>query len=214
MWDCFCIEGTGAINCKIQSLDHGLIVIAFGDSFYILLFARSIHGVGSAGICIGGMAAIAERYQEDCERSRFMGMIMGGIATGVLIGYPLGSVMYDFVDQKAPLLLVAGLLVLDTVFLVMVLRPRLQPETQWSSNSLCDNLALIARLLCRDSTCFIVSDSRVRGPTRLVHGRAISVSTLPIAILEPCLPIWLMETISPPKWQLGKNIEDCLVQSF
>ncbi|GIX95528.1 synaptic vesicular amine transporter [Caerostris darwini] len=118
------------IFCGTLVLLLSSLLFAFGDSFYILLFARSIHGVGSAGICIGGMAAIAERYQEDCERSRFMGMIMGGIATGVLIGYPLGSVMYDFVDQKAPLLLVAGLLVLDAVFLVMVLRPRLQPEVR------------------------------------------------------------------------------------
>ena len=24
-----------------------------------------------------------------------------------------------------------------------------------------------------------------------------------MALLEPCLPIWLMETIQPEKWQLG-----------
>ena len=32
---------------------------------------------------------------------------------------------------------------------------------------------------------------------------AIWVSTSAMALLEPCLPIWLMETINPEKWQLG-----------
>ena len=32
---------------------------------------------------------------------------------------------------------------------------------------------------------------------------AIWVSTTAMALLEPCLPIWLMQTINPEKWQLG-----------
>uniref|UniRef100_T1JH51 Major facilitator superfamily (MFS) profile domain-containing protein n=1 Tax=Strigamia maritima TaxID=126957 RepID=T1JH51_STRMM len=32
---------------------------------------------------------------------------------------------------------------------------------------------------------------------------AICVSTSAMAVLEPCLPIWLMDTIKPEKWQLG-----------
>ena len=29
------------------------------------------------------------------------------------------------------------------------------------------------------------------------------MSTTAMAMLEPCLPIWLMSTIHPEKWQLG-----------
>ena len=36
----------------------------------------------------------------------------------------------------------------------------------------------------------------------LVTG-AVWVSTTAMAMLEPCLPIWLMSTIRPEKWQLG-----------
>ncbi|XP_023226940.1 synaptic vesicular amine transporter-like [Centruroides sculpturatus] len=32
---------------------------------------------------------------------------------------------------------------------------------------------------------------------------AICISTSAMSILEPCLPIWLIEVMSPPKWQLG-----------
>ncbi|GFY54723.1 synaptic vesicular amine transporter [Trichonephila inaurata madagascariensis] len=128
------------------------------------------------------MAIIADRYQDDHERSRIMGILMGGIAAGVLVGYPLGGIMYDFVSQRAPLLVVASLLVLDAVLLLVVLRPRLEPE----------------RLLIGTSIRKLMLD-----PYILLASGAIAMSTFSIAILEPCLPIWLMESMSPPKWQLG-----------
>ena len=37
----------------------------------------------------------------------------------------------------------------------------------------------------------------------LVVTGAVWVSTTAMALLEPCLPIWLMDTIKPEKWQLG-----------
>ena len=37
----------------------------------------------------------------------------------------------------------------------------------------------------------------------LIVTGAVWVSTTAMALLEPCLPIWLMETIQPEKWQLG-----------
>ena len=37
----------------------------------------------------------------------------------------------------------------------------------------------------------------------LIVSGAILVSTTAMALLEPCLPIWLMDTIHPEKWQIG-----------
>ena len=42
---------------------------------------------------------IATLYDDDEERSRIMGLVLGGIATGVLIGYPLGGFLFDFVRK-------------------------------------------------------------------------------------------------------------------
>ncbi|KAF8790875.1 synaptic vesicular amine transporter-like [Argiope bruennichi] len=167
----------GVLTLLLSSL-----LFAFGNTFSVLFAARSLHGIGSSCICIGGMAVIADRYQDDQERSRIMGIIMGGIAAGVLVGYPLGGVLYDFVSQSAPLLIVSGFLFLDAVLLLVVLRPRLEPE----------------RLLVGTSIRKLIRD-----PYILLAAGAISISTFSIAILEPCLPIWLMESMSPPRWQLG-----------
>nr|XP_053640678.1 synaptic vesicular amine transporter-like [Cherax quadricarinatus] len=43
----------------------------------------------------------------------------------------------------------------------------------------------------------------VRDPYILVTAGAIMVSTSAMAVLEPCLPIWLTDTLHPQKWQLG-----------
>lgn len=48
------------------------------------------------------MGIIAERYTDDAERGRVQGLVLGGIALGVLAGYPLGSLLYDFTDSKTP----------------------------------------------------------------------------------------------------------------
>ena len=37
----------------------------------------------------------------------------------------------------------------------------------------------------------------------LIVSGAILVSTAAMALLEPCLHIWLMDTIHPEKWQIG-----------
>ena len=36
------------------------------------------------------------------ERSEKMGYILGGIATGVLIGYPLGGFLFEFINEGSP----------------------------------------------------------------------------------------------------------------
>ncbi|KAG8177856.1 hypothetical protein JTE90_027122 [Oedothorax gibbosus] len=158
------------------------IMFAYGNTFNILFAARSIHGVGSSCITIGGFSMIADRYPEDKKRSKIMGFIMGGTATGVLVGYPLGSVMYDFVNQSTPFLIVASLLLVNTVLIYIFLHPRLEPE----------------RLLVGASIRKLILD-----PYIIVASGAICMSAFTIAVLEPALPIWLMESMSPPKWQLG-----------
>lgn len=56
------------------------------------------------------MGIIAECYTDDDERGRIQGLVLGGIALGVLAGYPLGSLLYDFTDSKTPPFLVVAVL--------------------------------------------------------------------------------------------------------
>lgn len=67
--------------------------------------ARSLQGIASSCIAVAGMGMIARLYDDDQERSRIMGIVMGGIATGVLIGYPMGGILFDFVGEAFPFIL-------------------------------------------------------------------------------------------------------------
>lgn len=50
-----------------------------------------------------------------------MGHVLGGIAFGVLLGYPLGSVLYDFVGKTFPFLLISVLVAGDGKIIVVCL---------------------------------------------------------------------------------------------
>lgn len=52
---------------------------------------------------ISGMCLIAEQnYTTNSKRSKVMGLVMGSIALGVLVGYPFGSILYDFSNKSTP----------------------------------------------------------------------------------------------------------------
>lgn len=56
---------------------------------------------------VAGMCLVAEQYPEEGPRSRIMGVVLGSIALGVLLGYPFGSLVYDFVGKSAPFIVIA-----------------------------------------------------------------------------------------------------------
>jgi MFS family permease len=49
----------------------------------------------------------AQVHDDETERSKVMGTVLGGIAAGVLIGYPFGGVLYDLVGKTAPFVIIA-----------------------------------------------------------------------------------------------------------
>ncbi|XP_069695147.1 synaptic vesicular amine transporter-like [Periplaneta americana] len=167
----------GSVNLLVAAL-----LFAFGERFMALLLARSLHGVASACISVSGMCLVAEQFPDDIMRSKVMGIILGSMALGVLLGYPFGSLLYDFVGKMAPFLIISAAVFLNGVLQLFCLD--LKPVTD--------------RILISTSWQRLLSDSHVV----LIAG-AIWLSTSTMAILEPCMPIWLMDNIKPQKWQLG-----------
>ncbi|KAJ8687826.1 hypothetical protein QAD02_023620 [Eretmocerus hayati] len=167
----------GNISLLLASLLFG-----FGKSYEVFFLARSIQGVSSACIGVSGMSLVAYQYPEEDKRSKIMGFVLGSIALGVLIGYPMGSILYDFEGKTAPFILISGLIMLLIGFQLILLdfEPAEQNEKRQQS---------WMHLLLN--------------PWILMIAGSIWVSTTPMAILEPCLPIWLMGHIKPEKWQLG-----------
>lgn len=81
-------------------------VFAYGNSYGILVLARALHGSSSAAIAVSGMSILAKKLPKDL-RARVMPLAFGGIALGVLIGYPLGGTAYQLMGKTAPFLLIS-----------------------------------------------------------------------------------------------------------
>ncbi|CAL8298113.1 unnamed protein product [Merluccius merluccius] len=158
------------------------IMFAFSSSYVLLFLARSMQGVGSSCSSVAGMGMLASVYTDDEERGHAIGIALGGLALGVLVGPPFGSVLYEFVGKTAPFLILAFLALFDGALQLFILQPtKVEPETQKGTSLV--NL--------------------MKDPYILIAAGAICFGNMAIAMMEPTLPIWMMETMCSRKWQLG-----------
>uniref|UniRef100_A0A3Q1JV14 Major facilitator superfamily (MFS) profile domain-containing protein n=1 Tax=Anabas testudineus TaxID=64144 RepID=A0A3Q1JV14_ANATE len=146
------------------------IMFAFSGTYALLFFARSLQGIGSSFSSVAGLGMLASVYTDDEERGIAMGIALGGLAMGVLIGAPFGSVMYEFVGKSAPFLILAFLAFMVCVFQSVEGTPLL---------------------------------TLLKDPYILISAGSLCFANMGVAILEPTLPIWMMQTMCSPKWQLG-----------
>lgn len=78
-----------------------------------MLCARAIQGVCSSCIGVSGMCLVAETFRGgsgDSGRAGAMSILLGGSALGVLVGYPVGGLLYEFVGKTAPFLLIGSMI--------------------------------------------------------------------------------------------------------
>uniref|UniRef100_A0A3Q3NPG7 Solute carrier family 18 member 2 n=1 Tax=Labrus bergylta TaxID=56723 RepID=A0A3Q3NPG7_9LABR len=156
------------------------IMFAFSSSYALLFLARSLQGVGSSCSSVAGMGMLASVYTDDEERGHAIGIALGGLALGVLVGPPFGSVMYEFVGKTAPFLILA-FLAISSLYIVFLKCMFLSLQTQKGTPLL----------------------TLMKDPYILIAAGAICFGNMAIAMMEPTLPIWMMETMCARKWQLG-----------
>merc|ERR1711981_1373392 len=157
------------------------LIFALSRSYAVLFFARALQGVGSSCSSVSGMGMLAERFPDDQERGNAMGIALGGLALGVLIGPPFGGFMYQFVGKSAPFIVLAFLALLDGCLQLLVLQPCVTKSDEEAP-----------------SLKALVSD-----PYILIAAGAITFANMGIAMLEPSLPIFMMDKMDAEKWQLG-----------
>lgn len=110
-----------------------------------------------------------------------MGIALGGLALGVLIGPPFGGIMYQFVGKSAPFLILSGLALGDGLLQLFMLQPSIvRTDTDPPS---------LKSLIC--------------DPYILIAAGAITFANMGIAMLEPSLPIWMMDRMGASKWEQG-----------
>ncbi|CAJ0934417.1 unnamed protein product, partial [Mesorhabditis belari] len=102
------------------------ITFAFGQTYFTLLLARSVHGLGSSCVSAAGMGLIAEYYKEETERSKAIGISLGALAVGGLIGAPYGGVMYHFFGKELPFLVLGLIGILAIGLQVLILTPKVE----------------------------------------------------------------------------------------
>ncbi|XP_018019149.1 synaptic vesicular amine transporter-like isoform X2 [Hyalella azteca] len=157
------------------------IIFAFGNSYAVLFIARALQGVGSSCSSVSGMGMLAECYPDDKERGNAMGLALGGLALGVLIGPAFGGIMYEYFNKTVPFLVLAFLALGDGLLQLLVLKPKVRPQ---------ENRAPTLKELIQD-------------PYILVAAGAITFANMGIGMLEPSLPIRMMDIMGSSKLEQG-----------
>ncbi|XP_034110339.1 synaptic vesicular amine transporter isoform X2 [Drosophila albomicans] len=158
------------------------IIFAFGRSYLVLFIARALQGIGSSCSSVSGMGMLADRFTDDKERGNAMGIALGGLALGVLIGPPFGGVMYEFVGKSAPFLILAALALGDGLLQLFMLQPSIQKAESEEPPSL---------------------KSLISDPYILIAAGAITFANMGIAMLEPSLPLWMVDNMGATRWEQG-----------
>ncbi|XP_006054069.3 chromaffin granule amine transporter [Bubalus bubalis] len=158
------------------------VMFAFSGTYTLLFVARTLQGIGSSFSSVAGLGMLACVYTDDHERGRAMGIALGGLALGVLVGAPFGSVTYVFLGKTVPFLILAFLALLDGALQLCILQPsKVSPESAKGTPLL----------------------TLLRDPYILVAAGSICLANMGVAMLEPTLPIWMLQTMCAPEWQLG-----------
>ena len=66
---------------------------------------------------------IADRYTEEGERAKALGIALAFISFGCLVAPPFGGVLYEFCGKAVPFVILAFVCLFDGFLLVLIMRP-------------------------------------------------------------------------------------------
>ncbi|XP_069466916.1 vesicular acetylcholine transporter [Ambystoma mexicanum] len=160
------------------------VIFAFAENYPTLFVARSLQGLGSAFADTSGIAMIADKYTEEAERSRALGIALAFISFGSLVAPPFGGILYQFVGKKMPFLVLACISLMDGVLLLCVIKP-------FSNKSR-------ANMLVGTPIHRLMFD-----PYIAVVAGALTTCNIPLAFLEPTISNWMKTTMGASEWEMG-----------
>lgn len=117
----------------LAGLAFTTLAFAYSRNYTVLLVARSLQGVAGAATWLPGMALVADHWPSE-SRGRAMGFAFAGANLGLLLGPPLAGFLDRHLGPQAPFLLGIGLVVLDAlgrVFLLKEKEPVPEPPIPW-----------------------------------------------------------------------------------
>nr|XP_060624984.1 vesicular acetylcholine transporter [Anolis sagrei ordinatus] len=160
------------------------LTFAFAENYGTLFAARSLQGLGSAFADTSGIALIADKYPEESERNRALGIALAFISFGSLVAPPFGGILYQFAGKRMPFLVLATISLLDGVLLLLTIKP--------FSDRARENMPVgtpIHRLMV--------------DPYIAVVAGALTTCNIPLAFLEPTIANWMKKTMDANEWEMG-----------
>lgn len=164
-------------------------VFACGRSYGLLFFARSLQGVGSAFADTSGLAMIADRFTEENERSKALGIALAFISFGCLVAPPFGGALYQFAGKEVPFLILAFVSLADGFMLLLVMKPIKEQLRESQMAKTREPTIPIWRL-------FI-------DPYIAVCAGALMMSNVALAFLEPTISLWMEDNLTTDNWKIG-----------
>lgn len=164
------------------------VVFACGRSYSVLFFARSLQGVGSAFADTSGLAMIADRFTEENERSKALGIALAFISFGCLVAPPFGGALYQFAGKEIPFLILAFVSLMDGFMLLLVMKPMKQQMNEHKHFEKVPTTP-IWRLFM--------------DPYIAVCSGALMMSNVALAFLEPTISLWMEDNITTDSWKIG-----------
>lgn len=161
-------------------------VFAFGRSYAVLFFARSLQGVGSAFADTSGLAMIADRYKEEAARSRAQGIALAFISFGCLFAPPFGGFFYKYAGKAVPFLVLSLIALIDGIMLRFVMKP-VRKERAAREEPL--KGTPIYKLIL--------------DPYIAICAGALVMANVSLAFLEPTIARWMKETMKADELQIG-----------
>jgi DHA1 family vesicular acetylcholine transporter-like MFS transporter 3 len=162
-------------------------VFACGRSYGLLFFARSLQGVGSAFADTSGLAMIADRFTEENERTKALGIALAFISFGCLVAPPFGGALYQFAGKEVPFLILSFVSLADGCMLLLVMKP-IKAQLKESRSDRPPSIP-IWRL-------FI-------DPYIAVCSGALMMSNVALAFLEPTISLWMEDNLTTDNWKIG-----------
>nr|CDJ83019.1 Major facilitator superfamily MFS-1 domain containing protein [Haemonchus contortus] len=163
-------------------------IFALGHSYTVMFFARSLQGFGSAFADTSGLAMIADRFNEENERSAALGIALAFISFGCLVAPPFGSVLYSLAGKPVPFLILSFVCLADALAVFMVI----QPGRRAAVNA---------------------AGERIKGtpmwrlfmdPMIAICSGALIMANVSLAFLEPTITNWMAESMpDTPVWLVG-----------
>jgi len=162
-------------------------VFACSSSYSFLFFARSLQGVGSAFADTSGLAMIADRYTEENERTKALGIALAFISFGCLVAPPFGGLLYEVGGKEIPFIILSLVCLVDSVMLWLVMKPIKRQQKELG----------VERKIGTPIWVLLMD------PYIAVCSGALIMANVSLAFLEPTISVWMMDTMHVSQWEQG-----------